>query len=213
MQEEEEEMMILDLSQKELSEKDIRAKMFRGYEHVNLSKNEIKSLKGFPRLTRVKSLNLSQNSLSDFHHVGEFLNKLDLSCNYFDSISELPNRLVSLSLAGNWITECTGFEHLTRLNYLDLRDNLIDSFGSVRSLSFNKNLRTLLLKGNPIERLGGAYVVFEREAREYHFYHSRSPSCHIILSRFISLTRNDYTHSNVTKYLTRASRSNTGTCH
>ena len=157
----EEEELILDLSKKGLSEKDIRAKMFRGYEHVNLSRNEIMSLKGFPRLTRVKALNLSGNSLSEFHHVGDFLNKLDLSYNYFDSISGLPNRLVSLSLAGNWITECTGFEHLTKLNYLDLRENLIDSFGSVRSLSFNKNLRTLLLKGNPIERSGGAYVVFD----------------------------------------------------
>ena len=150
---------ILDLKNKNFTSKDIRAKLFRGYEHVDLSQNKIKTLKEFPRLPQVKSLNLSKNALTEFRHVGDFLRKLDLSYNYFDNISGLQNlhRLVSLSLAGNWITECTGLENLTRLNFLDLRENLIDSFGSVRSLSFNTSLRTLLLEGNPIARLGGAY--------------------------------------------------------
>ena len=153
----------LDMSSRKLKSKDIKAKMFRGYENVNLSENEIESLLGIPRLSNVESLNLTRNRLGptvEFRHIAPCLQKLNLSYNYLDKISGLETltRLRTLNLAGNWISECTGLENLVRLHYLDLCDNLIDSFQSVRSLSFNKNLRTLLLKGNPIaSSRSGAY--------------------------------------------------------
>ena len=65
-------------------------------------------------------------------------------------------------------------------------------------------------------RVGVVYVVFERAAREFHFLSSTYSEYSLVsLTQLMPLTRiipssQEY-HSNVTKYLTRASRSNTGT--
>ncbi|KAJ8718103.1 hypothetical protein PYW07_006033 [Mythimna separata] len=133
--------------------------------HLQLANNGIENITGIPfyYLTRLETLDLSYNSLTDIEDLFTFqiqpnkLRKLSLANNAIeeilgDAFCELSS-LVELDLSYNIISDLTEepFYNLTKLEILRLNNNRIkDLNGAVNSL---QNLKHLYLRGNQIQNI------------------------------------------------------------
>ena len=68
-----------------------------------------------------------------------------------------PN-IRELYLSYNFIENIQGLNSLLNLQTLDLSHNKISDLNEIKKLQFNKNLKNLLLEGNPIENI--MYITF-----------------------------------------------------
>jgi hypothetical protein len=82
------------------------------------------------------------------------LETCDVSHNRLQRMSGLQNclQLRSLSLRHNAIKLVSGLEALQLLEHLDLGHNAIATAIAIRSLSFNRALKALVLEGNPLAK-------------------------------------------------------------
>lgn len=109
-------------------------------------------------LPAVESICLRQNELTgiQFLQASPVLVKLDLSYNRINSMFDAKIMLKSirvLNLAHNQLGSTSGLEKLYSLEVLNLSYNVISSMSEVAYLVSLPRLRSLLLRGNPIEWL------------------------------------------------------------
>ena len=118
---------------------------------LNLSVNQISDIKPLSNLTNLTSLSLSGNKISDIKPLSNLtkLTTLDLLGNQISDIKPLSNltKLTSLYLSGNQISDTAPFSNLTNLTKLDLSGNQISD---IKPLSNLTNLTFLSLSGNPL---------------------------------------------------------------
>jgi internalin A len=112
----------------------------------------IKGTDTFSALTRLQSLDLSDNDIIDISHLSKcknisILNLGNNSISDITSLSSLPN-LDTLNLQNNKITDISPVSLLTKLSSLDLQNNQIPEISSLASLT---NLKILKLSHNLIE--------------------------------------------------------------
>ena len=148
--------------------------LIRDYSRAKLTSIDHKDL------SRITVLILRQNSIRELTNLPVCLCRLDVSSNLLTSlqglsgcpelemlvardnnIGRISNSLAScrnlrlLMLGKNRIRRVEGLEHLSELTYLDLGHNELATPASVRTLSLNVSLRTLVLAGNPLAHPSG----------------------------------------------------------
>eukprot|EP00939_MAST-03C_sp_MAST-3C-sp1_P001580 g1580.t1 len=162
----EDDNLVCDLSGKNISSKKIADIVPFDVVTLNLSENRIDNLASWDVPESCESLDLSRNKITSlrgaFRKSGKSLKYLDLSNNFIDKMGSLgiASSITKLVLRDNWISSVRGLDGLLHLRHLDLSGNLFEKSTSIRSLSLNKKLRTLLLRGNPIAKSPGyAFVL------------------------------------------------------
>ncbi|KAK6748333.1 hypothetical protein RB195_001137 [Necator americanus] len=129
-------------------------------EEADFSFNELKSIDESVRvLGGVQKLNFSHNNVTD---IGPYLQhltcltELDLSSNGISSVqqwNEVLGNVKKIILANNAIKDVTGLSRLYSLEFLDLRNNAIDTVPSVYPLGGLPCLEVLHLRGNPVRKV------------------------------------------------------------
>lgn len=139
----------------------LTANELASYTYLDLSGQNLKSLKGIEYLSGVTYLDLSNNALSSLEDL-EYsyrLTYLDISDNKFttlDSISDNSDSysyLKELYASGNQIEDMSGAVVCSNLQVLDLSDNYIVSLP--RSITLMKKLTSLDLSDNRIASISG----------------------------------------------------------
>ena len=118
---------------------------------LDLSSNPISDFSFLEKLTELNTLNIRGNQISDWRFLEKLttLNALDLSDNQISNISFLEKltELNALDLSDNQISNISFLEKLTKLNTLDLSDNQISNISFLEKLT---ELNTLDLSFNKI---------------------------------------------------------------
>lgn len=126
----------------------IEANNFKNLTHLNLKRNEIRSLCGIHKLTNLTHLNLSYNHIKNtknyFLKMKKLIN-LDLSRNYIEEMPKFcrENKITDLNLNNNSIKEIKGTPCPSVIN-LDISYNIVKNFKGFGSMF--KNLVTLNMK-------------------------------------------------------------------
>lgn len=136
-------------ARKEIDFKDVQVLLF-SFKNIL----RIDHLLGFDSLVK---LQLDNNIIEKIENLGHLvaLEWLDLSFNNIEKIENLDNltRLTDLSLCNNRITTVENLDALTALNVLSLGNNGLKQIDHLcKYLRKFKNLRTLNLVGNPVQR-------------------------------------------------------------
>ena len=125
-------------------------------ESLNLSGNRISDLSPIAGLTKLESLNLHENRISDLSPIARLTNlrTLDISANPIADLRlrpviELPN-LTALSASDIGLTDLRPLAGLVNLEHLELWSNQIDDLSPLAGLV---NLEHLELWGNQIDDL------------------------------------------------------------
>ncbi|GAA6037397.1 hypothetical protein JCM8097_008549 [Rhodosporidiobolus ruineniae] len=103
----------------------------------------------------LRSIDLSGKKAESVVRMKEFLPSLDevnLNTNELTYLTGIPSTLRTLLVASNRLTSLTSFQHLIRLERLDLSNNQLDS---VQQLACLVHLRELKANGNRISDLAG----------------------------------------------------------
>ncbi|MTK11015.1 MAG: leucine-rich repeat protein, partial [Clostridiaceae bacterium] len=119
-------------------------------EELQLDNNEV-NISSLKSLTKLKSLSLLSNKISDINSLEELANlhELNLSCNKITDISALK-RLINLNkldLGFNTINDISALKGLTNLKELTLGSNKINDISPLKGMT---NLESLTLYGNNI---------------------------------------------------------------
>jgi internalin A len=105
---------------------------------LSLENNKLTDVKGLEKLTKLEGLVLSYNKLTDVKGLEKLtqLTKLYLGKNQLTDVKGLEKliRLTQLSLENNRLTDVKGIEKLTHLTWLDLRDNPNLTKGQIHKL-------------------------------------------------------------------------------
>ncbi|XP_073980923.1 leucine-rich repeat-containing protein 23-like [Rhodnius prolixus] len=119
-----------------------------------LNENRIRFVRFVDTAPKLHTLSISHCRLNSMSaHYAQSLEKLFLSYNNISSIEGLDGlvNLKWLHLRGNKIKKLTGFnEELSKLYYVNLRDNEIAEEQQLKQLKILPLLRILILIGNPI---------------------------------------------------------------
>lgn len=106
---------------------------------------------GIRYLTNLKTLNLSNNGITDLNFLNNFssLLELNLSNNEITSIDPIVDNqnLKKLDLKNNKISNITKLQYLHQIEYLDLSNNKIEN---ISPLSSSLSLKSLFLNGNTL---------------------------------------------------------------
>ncbi|CAI4224376.1 unnamed protein product [Auanema sp. JU1783] len=146
-------------------------------EEADFSFNEVEELDETVRLLgKVQVLNLSHNSLKDIGpHLQHLTNltELNLSHNSINCVKDwnlVLGNIKKLTLAGNQIENVEGLSKLYSLEYLDLKENKIETIESMQSLGRLPCLEVLILRGNLVRKIvdyrSKAFEVFGDRAKE-----------------------------------------------
>ena len=124
---------------------------------LNLGGNKIKSIEKLTDLKNLRTLNLSDNLITEFNNLNlPLLQYLIVDRNQISTINNLSSvkKLQYLSLSGNLITDASLKDTtylLVNLTYLNLSDNMIDRleflYGYPKLVEFN-------ISNNPIDKIG-----------------------------------------------------------
>lgn len=114
----------------------------------------ISNLKGLNHLTQLRSLELSNNEITDLTPIQSIvtLEKLKLEANQIEHVESLANltKLTLLSLRNNSVRDLSSLSQLTKLEKLDVRGNSLTSIDVVAHFS---QLKELNLRENAVEVL------------------------------------------------------------
>ena len=128
------------------------ARTLHGIAVLDVSSNDLEELPAMPPTLR--RLDASRNRLRSITGLAkcEALEVLNLRRNRLTAIANLDRcfRLRHLFLGRNSIRRVQNIEHAIHLETLDLSSNLLSVTASLRPLSMNQALRTLVLRGNPL---------------------------------------------------------------
>uniref|UniRef100_A0A8C4VS37 Protein phosphatase 1 regulatory subunit 7 n=1 Tax=Gopherus evgoodei TaxID=1825980 RepID=A0A8C4VS37_9SAUR len=120
-------------------------------EDVDLNHFRIGKIEGFEVLKKVKS-----NRLTKIEGLQNLVNlrELYLSHNGIEVIEGLENnnKLTMLDIASNRIKKIENVSHLTELQEFWMNDNLIESWSDLDELKGAKNLETVYLERNPLQK-------------------------------------------------------------
>ncbi|KJH49017.1 leucine Rich repeat-containing domain protein [Dictyocaulus viviparus] len=129
-------------------------------EEVDFSFNDLKNIdESIQLLGGVQKLNISHNNVTDIGNYLQLLTsltELDLSSNGISSVNqwnELLGNLKKLILSNNVIKDVTGLHRLYSLEYLDLRNNAIETVESVSALGGLPCLEILHLSENSVAKV------------------------------------------------------------
>ena len=117
---------------------------------LNLSDNNIESIRGFENFNELLYLNLYKNSLKVVNGLQALFNLeiLIISNNKIVKLNEIPTpKLKMLNLSHNCITKIKGFEKLKNLEELYLTGNQIKEMNAIDNL---KSLKTLKIDFNAL---------------------------------------------------------------
>ena len=127
---------------------------FTSLKTLNLSDNSISDISPLGNLTTLLSLSLIDNSISNIAALRNLtkLGHLNISNNSISSISALRNltKLKDLSMAGNSISDISALSKLTALKELNLSDNSISDISALENLT---KLTSLYLNHNSINSI------------------------------------------------------------
>eukprot|EP00754_Rhynchopus_humris_P017966 Rhum_TRINITY_DN14588_c8_g1::Rhum_TRINITY_DN14588_c8_g1_i1::g.96006::m.96006 len=148
--------------------------VIRDYSRMKLTSLEHKDL------SRITVLILRHNAVRRLENLPPCLERLDVTGNELANLSGLQacprlhtvvarhNRITKIApalencrdvatllLGHNKIRRAEGLEHLAELTYLDLGHNELSTPASIRTLSLNTALTTLVLRGNPLSHPSG----------------------------------------------------------
>ena len=127
---------------------------FTSLKTLNLSDNSISDISPLGNLTTLLSLSLIDNSISNIAALRNLtkLGHLNISNNSISSISALRNltKLKDLSMAGNSISDIAALSKLTALKELNLSDNSISDISALENLT---KLTSLYLNHNSINSI------------------------------------------------------------
>ena len=148
--------------------------VIRDYSRMKLTSLEHKDL------SRITVLILRHNAVRRLSNLPPGLERLDVSSNELTNLAGLQacprlhtvvarhNRITKIApalencrevttllLGHNKIRRAEGLEHLAELTYLDLGSNELSTPASIRTLSLNTALTTLVLRGNPLSHPSG----------------------------------------------------------
>jgi Leucine-rich repeat (LRR) protein len=118
---------------------------------LDLSRNNLSKICELP--PTIKYLNMSFNCIREcpINNV-KHLQYLSLRGNQIDNLSSMGlsmcNELVQLDISRNQLCDCRGVP--SSLQVLDISYNSISSVHAVRGLSFNTQLRSIGIAGNPV---------------------------------------------------------------
>ena len=105
---------------------------------MDLSSNQLTSIEGLEKLTKLFSLDLSSNQLTSIEGLEKLteLSFLDLGNNQLTCIEELGklSDLYSLNLGSNQLRSIEGLEHLSKLHSLNLSGNQLKSIEGLEAL-------------------------------------------------------------------------------
>lgn len=145
-------------------------------DYVNLMGNALRSVQGLSSNTRLKTLILKKNKLSDVEYVLRIgaLRILDISDNEFVTTEWLPRAafaadLVALVVCGNKLVTLEGLACLRRIRTLVISDNEIEDISAVAQLT---SLTKLSASNNCIRLLPDAMLNLHN-LRELRLAHNR----------------------------------------
>ena len=135
-----------------LSEIKYLKKYAKNIEKLEITHNNLKSIKGIKDFNNLKKLNLSENQIETIEELKFLpqLEDLDLSNNKITDINSLIHlkELKRLILHNNNISNVPNFRKLKHIEYLDLRSNQIKNIEGLDEL---KKLKFLILAQNKIK--------------------------------------------------------------
>ncbi|XP_074820326.1 protein phosphatase 1 regulatory subunit 7 isoform X1 [Natator depressus] len=121
-----------------------------------LGKNKITKLQNLDALTNLTVLSIQSNRLTKIEGLQNLVNlrELYLSHNGIEVIEGLENnnKLTMLDIASNRIKKIENVSHLTELQEFWMNDNLIESWSDLDELKGAKNLETVYLERNPLQK-------------------------------------------------------------
>uniref|UniRef100_A0A7M4FX71 Protein phosphatase 1 regulatory subunit 7 n=1 Tax=Crocodylus porosus TaxID=8502 RepID=A0A7M4FX71_CROPO len=121
-----------------------------------LGKNKITKLQNLDALTNLTVLSIQSNRLTKIEGLQNLVNlrELYLSHNGVEVIEGLENnnKLTMLDIASNRIKKIENISHLTELQEFWMNDNLIESWSDLDELKGAKNLETVYLERNPLQK-------------------------------------------------------------
>ncbi|XP_068025555.1 protein phosphatase 1 regulatory subunit 7-like, partial [Melanerpes formicivorus] len=121
-----------------------------------LGKNKITKLQNLDALTSLTVLSVQNNRLTKIEGLQSLVNlrELYLSHNGIEVIEGLENnnKLTMLDIASNRIKRIENISHLTELQEFWMNDNLVESWSDLDELKGAKNLETVYLERNPLQK-------------------------------------------------------------
>ncbi|XP_059559830.1 protein phosphatase 1 regulatory subunit 7 isoform X1 [Myotis daubentonii] len=121
-----------------------------------LGKNKITKLQNLDALSNLTVLSIQSNRLTKMEGLQSLVNlrELYLSHNGIEVIEGLENnnKLTMLDIAANRIKKIENISHLTELLEFWMNDNLLESWSDLDELKGAKNLETVYLEGNPLQK-------------------------------------------------------------
>ncbi|XP_074154075.1 protein phosphatase 1 regulatory subunit 7 isoform X2 [Sminthopsis crassicaudata] len=121
-----------------------------------LGKNKITKLQNLDALTNLTVLSMQSNRLTKIEGLQNLVNlrELYLSHNGIEVIEGLENnnKLTMLDIASNRIKKIENVSHLIELQEFWMNDNLIESWSDLDELKGAKNLETVYLERNPLQK-------------------------------------------------------------
>uniref|UniRef100_G1KA05 Protein phosphatase 1 regulatory subunit 7 n=1 Tax=Anolis carolinensis TaxID=28377 RepID=G1KA05_ANOCA len=121
-----------------------------------LGKNKITKLQNLDALTNLTVLSIQSNRLTKIEGLQNLVNlrELYLSHNGIEVIEGLENnnKLTMVDIAANRIKKIENISHLTELQEFWMNDNLIESWSDLDELKAAKNLETVYLERNPLQK-------------------------------------------------------------
>ncbi|KAH0623981.1 hypothetical protein JD844_007214 [Phrynosoma platyrhinos] len=112
-------------------------------EDVDLNHFRIAKIEGFEVLKKVKS-----NRLTKIEGLQSLVNLREL----YLSHNGIENKLTMLDIAANRIKKVENISHLTELQEFWMNDNLIECWSDLDELKGAKNLETVYLERNPLQK-------------------------------------------------------------
>uniref|UniRef100_A0A8V5FJ14 Protein phosphatase 1 regulatory subunit 7 n=1 Tax=Melopsittacus undulatus TaxID=13146 RepID=A0A8V5FJ14_MELUD len=110
---------------------------------LELGSNRIRVIENIDSLTNLDSLFLGRNKITKLQNLDALTNLTVLS---------IQNKLTMLDIAANRIKKIENVSHLTELQEFWMNDNLVESWSDLDELKGAKNLETVYLERNPLQK-------------------------------------------------------------
>uniref|UniRef100_A0A674HFS4 Protein phosphatase 1 regulatory subunit 7 n=1 Tax=Taeniopygia guttata TaxID=59729 RepID=A0A674HFS4_TAEGU len=110
---------------------------------LELGSNRIRVIENIDTLANLDSLFLGKNKITKLQNLDALTNLTVLS---------IQNKLTMLDIAANRIKKIENISHLTELQEFWMNDNLVESWSDLDELKGAKNLETVYLERNPLQK-------------------------------------------------------------
>ncbi|XP_069752517.1 protein phosphatase 1 regulatory subunit 7 isoform X2 [Narcine bancroftii] len=112
-------------------------------ETLELGSNRIRVIENFENLKKLNNLFLGKNKITKLQNLDGLTNLTVLS---------IQKKITTLDIANNRIKKIENISHLTELQEFWMNDNLIEQWSDLDELKNAKELQTVYLEGNPLQK-------------------------------------------------------------